>query len=108
MKEIRNVPKYYIGKNEYQASEVVYGFSASYNVGNALTYLMRCGKKSEEGMSQLAKHVEDIEKAIHHLQMEIKQLHIDDLMKKGMSYKIAKETIEKINKLKLTNEKRNI
>jgi hypothetical protein len=108
MKEIRKTPSYYIGKNEYEASEVVYGFSATYNVGTALTYLMRCGKKKEEGMTDIAKHIEDIEKAIHHLQKEIKQLHIDDLVKKGMSFKKAKETIEKINQLKNKNETRNI
>tara|TARA_R110000765_G_scaffold262004_2_gene361988 strand:+ start:36 stop:359 length:324 start_codon:yes stop_codon:yes gene_type:complete len=99
MEEIRGVPKYYIGKNKYQASEVVYGFSASYNVGNALTYLMRCGKKKEEGMSDMAKHIEDIEKAIHHLQMEIKQLTIDNLLNEGMSYEKAISTLERFNKL---------
>tara|TARA_R110000744_G_scaffold73363_1_gene146891 strand:+ start:95 stop:418 length:324 start_codon:yes stop_codon:yes gene_type:complete len=99
MEEIRGVPKYYIGKNEYQASEVVYGFSASYNVGTALTYLMRCGKKKEEGMSDMAKHIEDIEKAIHHLQMEIKQLTMDNLLNEGMSYEKAISTLERFNKL---------
>ena len=99
MEEIRGVPKYYIGKNEYQASEVVYGFSASYNVGTALTYLMRCGKKKQEGMSDMAKHIEDIEKAIHHLQMEIKQLTIDNLLNEGMSYEKAISTLERFNKL---------
>jgi len=99
MKEIRKTPDYYIGKNNYHASEVVYGFSASYNVGNALTYLMRCGKKKEEGMSDIAKHIQDIEKAIHHLQMEITQLQIDNLMKNGMSYEKAIKTLGRINDL---------
>ncbi len=99
MKPIRKTPEYYIGKNNYQASEVVYGFSATYNVGNALTYLMRCGKKQEEGMSNIAKHIEDIEKAIHHLQMEIRHLMIDNLMNDGMSYEKAHATLERINTL---------
>lgn len=99
MKPIRQTPAYYIGKNEYHASEVVYGFSASYNVGNALTYLMRCGKKKEEGMSDIAKHIQDIEKAIHHLQMEITQLQIDNLMKDGMSYQKAVKTLNRIKEL---------
>tara|TARA_R110002012_G_scaffold279242_1_gene467183 strand:+ start:1783 stop:2106 length:324 start_codon:yes stop_codon:yes gene_type:complete len=99
MKQIRKTPEYYIGKNNYQASEVVYGFSATYNVGNALTYLMRCGKKKEEGMTDIAKHIEDIEKAIHHLQIEIKQLQIDNLMAGGMSYEKAKKTLERIDEL---------
>jgi hypothetical protein len=99
MKQIRPTPNYYIGKNNYEASEVVYGFSASYNVGNALTYLMRCGKKKEEGMSDIAKHIQDIEKAIHHLQYEIKQLQIDNLMVGGMSYEKAVKTLERVNEL---------
>tara|TARA_R100001510_G_C7653848_1_gene212317 strand:+ start:1801 stop:2118 length:318 start_codon:yes stop_codon:yes gene_type:complete len=99
MKPIRQTPSYYIGKNNYHASEVVYGFSASYNVGNALTYLMRCGKKKEEGMSDIAKHIQDIEKAIHHLQMEITQLQIDNLIKNGMSYEKAIKTLGRINDL---------
>tara|TARA_R100000541_G_scaffold29847_1_gene38983 strand:+ start:6421 stop:6741 length:321 start_codon:yes stop_codon:yes gene_type:complete len=99
MKPIRPTPDYYIAKNNYHASEVVYGFSATFNVGNALTYLMRCGKKKEEGMSDMAKHIEDIEKAIHHLQLEIKQLTIDNLMNEGMSYDKAVKTLERINDL---------
>ena len=74
MKEIRQKPNYYIGKNGYEAEQVVYGFSCSYNVGNAVTYLLRAGKKKEEGMSIEQKHIEDLEKAIHHLQYEIKNL----------------------------------
>ena len=100
MKKIRKTPEYYIGKNNYKSSEVVYGFSASYNIGNALTYLMRCGKKKEKGMSDIAKHIEDIEKAIHHLQMEIDQLQIDSMTKDGMSYERAVKTLERIDELK--------
>ena len=59
-------------------------------------------------MTKLAKHVEDIEKAIHHLQMEVQCLYIDDLVDKGMSYKKAKETLQKINQLKQRHEKGNI
>tara|TARA_R110002012_G_scaffold310425_1_gene518640 strand:- start:4212 stop:4424 length:213 start_codon:yes stop_codon:yes gene_type:complete len=70
-----------VGKNGYLAEQVVYGFSCSYNVGNAVTYLLRCGKKKEEGMSIVEKHIEDIEKAIHHLQYEIKNLKNENKIK---------------------------
>ena len=50
-------------------------------------------------MSDMAKHIEDIEKAIHHLQMEIKQLTIDNLLNEGMSYEKAISTLERFNKL---------
>ena len=62
-------------------------------------YRMHMAEK-EEGMSDIAKHIQDIEKAIHHLQMEITQLQIDNLMKEGMSYEKAIKTLERINDLK--------
>lgn len=100
MKQIRPTPDYYNGKNGYEASQVIYGFSCSYNVGNSVTYLLRAGKKKDAGLSDMAKHIEDLEKAIHHLQIEIKQLQIDDLMSKGMSYEKAKASLQRIEDLK--------
>lgn len=69
-----NIPHYYIGKNGYMAKDVVANFDLSYNVGTATTYLLRCGKKKEKGMSDVDKHIEDIEKAINHLRFEIEKL----------------------------------
>ena len=69
-----DIPNYYIGKNGYEAREVVSGFELSYNVGTAVTYLLRAGKKKEEGMSDNDKHIEDIEKAMNHLRFELEQL----------------------------------
>ena len=69
-----DVPDYYIGNNGYEARKVISGFNLSYNVGTATTYLLRCGKKKEEGMSDIDKHIEDIEKAIAHLKFELEIL----------------------------------
>ena len=68
------VPEYYKGKNGYEARKVVDNFELSYNVGTCTTYLLRCGKKTEEGMSNIDKHIEDIQKGINHLEFEIERL----------------------------------
>jgi len=68
------IPSYYIGRNGYEARKVVANFDLSYNIGTATTYLLRCGKKKENGMSDKDKHIEDINKAINHLKFEISKL----------------------------------
>lgn len=68
-------PSYYIGSvYGYEARAIIEDFDLSYNVGTATTYLLRCGKKTEEGMSDGSKHIEDIQKAINHLEFEIIKL----------------------------------
>lgn len=59
--------KYYKGKYKgIEAMDVVLDFSEdNYNIGTALTYLMRAGKKPGNPMTQ------DLHKAIVHLQREI-------------------------------------
>lgn len=61
-------PKYYIGKHKgIEAMDVVFDFSEdNYNIGTALTYLMRAGKKPGNPITQ------DLEKAIVHLTKELK------------------------------------
>lgn len=61
------MPKYYIGKYKgIEAMDVVLDFSEdNYNIGTALTYLMRAGKKPNNPITQ------DLEKAIVHLQREL-------------------------------------
>lgn len=69
-------PDYYKGKKHgYEAHKVVEDFQGdNYNLGTALTYLMRAGKKPNNPITQ------DIKKAIHHLQFELnRQLPTDDL-----------------------------
>lgn len=69
------IPNYYIGNNGYEARKVISGFDLSYNVGTATTYLLRCGKKKELGMSDKDKHIDDINKAINHLKFELERLN---------------------------------
>lgn len=69
------IPDYYIGITyKYEARKVIEDWNLSYNVGTAVSYLLRAGKKLEEGMSNKDKHIEDIQKAINHLKFEIDKL----------------------------------
>lgn len=65
-------PKYYIGKyKNIEAMDVVLDFQENnYNVGVAIAYLLRAGNKPNNPM------IDDIEKAIIHLQCELN--HIDN------------------------------
>lgn len=60
-------PKYYIGKyKQIEAFDVVLDFQEdNYNLGTAITYLLRAGKKPNNPIAQ------DIKKAIAHLEREL-------------------------------------
>lgn len=45
-----------------------------FNIGNAIKYLWRAGIKTEEGISNKDKQIEDLEKAIFYIKDEIKLL----------------------------------
>ena len=62
-------PNYYKGKTYgIQAHEVIEDFAGdNYNLGVAIAYLLRAGKKPGNDISQ------DIQKAIDHLNFELKR-----------------------------------
>ena len=62
------IPEYYKGKNGYMAKDVVSNFDLTYNIGTAVTYLLRSKRKHNDG------GVEDIRKAINHLHFELDRL----------------------------------
>lgn len=66
-KEDDRVPSYYKGNNGYEARKVVSGFDLSYNIGTAVTYLLRAMKKH-------SKPQDCIKKAIAHLQFELDKI----------------------------------
>ena len=73
---MRKSPDYYMGKYmKIEAKNVVWDFQDNnYNLGTALTYIMRAGKKPNNPITQ------DIAKAIHHLEMELEnQTYIEGL-----------------------------
>jgi len=66
----KRIPKYYIGKNyKYEARKVVSDWELSFNVGNAVTYLLRANFKHK-------RPEECIKKAIAHLQFELEELKL--------------------------------
>ena len=67
--DLDDIPNYYKGKNGYMAKDVVSNFDLSYNIGTAVTYLLRSKNKHNDG------GVEDIRKAINHLHFELDRLY---------------------------------
>mgnify|MGYP003660912437 CR=1 FL=1 len=64
-------------KIEYSARKVVEDFELSYNVGTAVSYLLRAGKKEGNPAEQ------DIQKAINHLHFEIDKLYSESKTRTG-------------------------
>ena len=71
----RLTPSYYLGKYKgIEAFDVCMDFARdSYNIGVAIAYLLRAGKKKDNPKSQ------DIRKAIHHLEKELEYERINPL-----------------------------
>ena len=62
------IPSYYIGKRyKIEARKVIEDFDLSYNLGTAVTYLLRAERKHSTP-------IQCIEKAINHLQFELDKL----------------------------------
>ena len=62
------IPEYYKGKNGYEARKVVENFDLNYNVGTAVTYLLRSSYKHDSPY-------DCIQKAINHLNFELDKLN---------------------------------
>ena len=63
-----DIPDYYVGsKYKYEARKVVEDFELSYNIGTAVTYLLRAAKKHSTPN-------ECITKAMAHLKFELEKL----------------------------------
>tara|TARA_R100000697_G_C5370330_1_gene177137 strand:+ start:431 stop:667 length:237 start_codon:yes stop_codon:yes gene_type:complete len=69
---MNNTPNYYIGKKyKIEARKVIEDFQEdNYNLGTAITYLLRAGKKEGNPIEQ------DIKKAIEHLKFELERIEI--------------------------------
>jgi len=79
MTKKEDIPHYYIGKKyKIEARKVVEDFQAdNYNLGTAITYLLRAGKKEGNPSEQ------DIRKAINHLHFELDRLYKKGEVKTG-------------------------
>lgn len=68
-KEAVNHPDHYGGKdNPYEAIKVIEAWKLGFNLGSALRYICRAGKKDKE------KEIEDLEKAKWYINREIQKL----------------------------------
>jgi len=73
MAKKRKLPTYYEGKyKKIRAHEVIADYNLTYNLGTAVTYLLRAGKKPDNPVTQ------DIKKAIDHLNFELEKLRLED------------------------------
>ena len=45
-----------------------------FNLGNAIKYILRAGHKKEEGMSDIDKKIEDLQKSVFYINDEIRTL----------------------------------
>ena len=79
MTKKNETPNYYVGKRyKIEARKVVEDFQGdNYNLGVALSYLMRAGKKDGNPIEQ------DIRKAIDHLHFELDRLYKESNIKTG-------------------------
>ena len=79
MTKKKEIPNYYVGKKyKIEARKVVEDFQGdNYNLGVAISYLLRAGKKEGNPIEQ------DIRKAINHLHFELDSLYNDSSIKTG-------------------------
>jgi len=79
MTKKEEIPSYYIGKTyKIEARKVVEDFQAdNYNLGVAISYLLRCGKKEGNPAEQ------DIRKAINHLHFELDRIYSESKTRTG-------------------------
>jgi|TARA_R110001599_G_scaffold286057_1_gene488572 hypothetical protein len=79
MTKKKEMPFYYVGKRyKIEARKVVEDFQGdNYNLGVALSYLMRAGKKEGNPIEQ------DIRKAIDHLHFELDRIYKESDIKTG-------------------------
>lgn len=68
-KDMVNHPDHYGGgDNPYEVIKVIRAWDLGFDLGNAVKYIARAGKKNPD------KHIEDLEKAVFYLQDEIDHL----------------------------------
>lgn len=85
-KEMVNHPSHYGGAdNPYEAIKVIEAWEADFNIGTALRYLCRCGKKTIGGSAEEMR-LEDLKKARWYLNREIQNIEkaLEDKQKKDV------------------------
>lgn len=72
MAERVNHPSYYALPNGLEAIDIARHLS--FDLGNVVKYVVRAGRKTEQGLTSREKQLEDLKKALFYLQDEIKRV----------------------------------
>ena len=68
MKENVNHPRHYLKESGHEVIDVIRAWKLNFELGNAIKYIARAGKKDPD------KEIEDLEKAINYIEMQIKNI----------------------------------
>lgn len=69
-------PNHYKGTGRLQAIDVIEIFGLNFSRGNAVKYILRAGKKAEQGYDALSKEMEDLEKAKWYIEREVDRIKL--------------------------------
>lgn len=76
MEDKVNHPSHYIWLKELCGIEVIdITRHLDFDLGNAIKYILRSGKKTEQGYDDIEKEIEDLQKAIFYINDKIKLLN---------------------------------
>ena len=76
MEDKVNHPSHYIWLKELCGIEVIdITRYLDFDLGNAVKYILRSGKKTEQGYDDIEKEIEDLQKAIFYINDKIKLLN---------------------------------
>ena len=76
MEDKVNHPSHYICLKELCGIEVIdITRHLDFDLGNAVKYILRSGKKTEQGYDDIEKEIEDLQKAIFYINDKIKLLN---------------------------------
>ena len=67
-------PEHYRSIDGYEVIDIIEYFNLNFSRGNAVKYLLRAGRKPEEGYNMIDKEIEDLEKANWYITREIERL----------------------------------
>lgn len=67
-------PSHYAEGRKYEPRKVIFDWDLDFNLGSALKYIARAGRKGSAAMSQKEKTIQDLKKAIQYIEFEIDEL----------------------------------
>jgi hypothetical protein len=74
MDKVNSPIHYKSDNNKYEVIDIIEFFNLNFHRGNVLKYLLRSGRKTEQGYDVSEKEIEDLEKAIWYLRREVKRI----------------------------------